>query len=194
MITFFLGFLAGLAAIPVIVLLTVLIVNIKTDWRGKGFLVAALLLFSGAKAQPMLPNASLTPGATNGYPVEITSAHGYTPTVRNVPEKLKRQVFIEYFGKVPAKTSDYEVDHLISLELGGSNSISNLWPQSYLTFPYNAHVKDKLENYMARSVRAMLAERGHDSATTLLYGYQQEIATNWIVAYEKYLGTNSIKK
>jgi hypothetical protein len=143
-------------------------------------------------AQPLLPDPRLTPGATNGLPVEVVSAHGYTPTVRNVPESLKRQVFVEYLGRVPDKPGDYEVDHLISLELGGSNSISNLWPQSYLTFPYNSRVKDKLENFMARNVRATLAQQGHKAASDLLYGYQREIATNWIVAYEKYLGTNRL--
>ena len=40
----------------------------------------------------------------------------------------------------------------ISLELGGSNSVRNLWPQSYQTAPRNAHVKDKLENRLQTDV------------------------------------------
>ena len=54
-------------------------------------------------------------------------------------------MFAEY-GITRRAPREYEVDHLISLELGGSNSIRNLWPQSYLTQPWNAHVKDRLEN------------------------------------------------
>jgi hypothetical protein len=46
------------------------------------------------------------------------------------------------------KPGEYEIDHLVSLELGGSSSIRNLWPQSYVTEPQNAHVKDKLENVL----------------------------------------------
>jgi hypothetical protein len=42
------------------------------------------------------------------------------------------------------------VDHLVSLEIGGANTVQNLWPQSYDTTPWNAHVKDKLENFAAR--------------------------------------------
>jgi hypothetical protein len=38
-----------------------------------------------------------------------------------------------------------EMDHLIPLSLGGSNRQKNLWPQSEITEPWNAHVKDKLE-------------------------------------------------
>ena len=38
------------------------------------------------------------------------------------------------------------VTRLISLELGGSNSIRNLWPESYRTEPWNARTKDTLEN------------------------------------------------
>lgn len=37
-----------------------------------------------------------------------------------------------------------EVDHLISLELGGANAIENLWPQPF-DGKWNAHVKDRLE-------------------------------------------------
>ena len=50
---------------------------------------------------------------------------GYTTTVRNVPMKVRKQVFVEY-GIPYAQHSGYEVDHLISLQLGGSNDISNL--------------------------------------------------------------------
>jgi hypothetical protein len=50
--------------------------------------------------------------------------------VRDVPAETKRQVYREYVITSHV-TGDYEIDHLISLELGGSNSIRNLWPESY---------------------------------------------------------------
>jgi hypothetical protein len=61
-----------------------------------------------------------------------------------VPAWLKRQAYAEY-GITQCKTGDYEVDHLIPLSLGGSNSIRNLWPESTKTSPWNSCVKDALE-------------------------------------------------
>jgi hypothetical protein len=45
---------------------------------------------------------------------------------------VKRKVYAEY-GITHHEPSEFEVDHLISLELGGSNSIRNLWPESRRT-------------------------------------------------------------
>ena len=89
-------------------------------------------LASAQQAAPLLPNASLTPGATLPVTAADLSVPGYTKRVRNVPQAVKEKVFAEY-GITRRAPREYEVDHLISLELGGSNSIRNLWPQSYLT-------------------------------------------------------------
>ena len=49
------------------------------------------------------------------------------------------------FGGGPMETGpSYRaggLPYLISLQLGGSNSIRNLWPQSFVTQPLNAYVK-----------------------------------------------------
>jgi hypothetical protein len=97
--------------------------------------------------------------------------------VRHVTAAIKRQVFAEYFGRVPGMQGHYEIDHLISLELGGSNDPKNLWPESYYTVPFNGHVKDKLEDWMAANIRHELERHGHEAATALLKQYQREIAT-----------------
>lgn len=66
-----------------------------------------------------------------------------TSTIRNVPQSLKKEVYIRDRGNL-RKTKDYEVDHRIALSSGGSNDISNLKLQSYLG-KCNAHHKDVLE-------------------------------------------------
>jgi hypothetical protein len=94
-----------------------------------------------------------------------------------VPESVKKEVYAEYHITHHSK-GQYEVDHLISLELGGSNDIKNLWPESYLTDPWNAHVKDKLENRLHRLVC---------TGKITLKEAQDAISKDWIAAYIKYI-------
>ena len=46
---------------------------------------------------------------------------------RRVSSEVNRQTFSEYGISYPQPRGAYEVDHLIPLELGGDNTISNLW-------------------------------------------------------------------
>jgi hypothetical protein len=94
---------------------------------------------------PIVPDSQKTPGDT----LDVTKADictpGYSKKVRNVPQAVKEQAY-KLYNITSREPGEYEVDHLISLELGGSNSIKNLWPESFRTEPWNARVKDKLEN------------------------------------------------
>jgi len=132
-------------------------------------------------ASPLLPDPKMTPGATLPVTTGDICVSGYTKKVRNVPASVKRQVYAEY-GITSHQPGEYEIDHLISLELGGSNSIKNLWPQSYVTQPWNAHVKDKLEN----ELHAEICDGRIDLATA-----QHEIANDWIASYKKHFSTNA---
>jgi hypothetical protein len=100
--------------------------------------------------------------------------------VRNVPIAVKRQVYASY-GIRTHEPGEYEIDHLVSLELGGSNSTRNLWPQSYRTSPWNARVKDALENELHRRVCA---------GTLDLTTAQRIIAQNWVMGYRTYVNPN----
>jgi hypothetical protein len=129
---------------------------------------------------PLTPDPKMTPGATLPVTTGDICVSGYSKKVRNVPNDVKQKVYAEY-GITSHKPGEYEVDHLISLELGGSNSIKNLWPQSYVTQPWNAHVKDKLENELHNEVC---------SGKIDLPTAQHEIATNWIASYKKHFRTS----
>src|SRR4051812_12846395 len=132
---------------------------------------------------PILPDSRLTPGDTLAVSTGDICVPGYTKLVRDVPSALKRKVYEEY--SIPSHApGEYEVDHLISLELGGSNSIRNLWPESYRG-EKNAHVKDRLENKLHRLVCA-----GELDLKTA----QQEIASDWVDAYKKYVGESGQEK
>lgn len=140
----------------------------------------ALLLLCAAPAlanDPIEPNAAMTPGAVMTTDANVV-CHRSTQSVRNVPESEKLAVYREY-GITEHRPGQYEIDHLISLELGGSNDISNLWPQSYVTQPWNAHVKDHLENRLHALVCAGKLNLGDA---------QHAIATDWIAAYKQYVG------
>lgn len=122
--------------LPVVILLAILI---------------GLVIFSWHYYQSLFPDHSLTPGAVFA---EVTEAQvcvvGYTKTVRSVPMSVKKKVF-ELYGIPWEDHSGYEVDHYISLELGGSNDITNLWPEPYNPRP-GARQKDVVENYLHRQV------------------------------------------
>lgn len=124
-----------------------------------------------------LPDPARTPGDTLAVTARDVCTPGYAKKVRNVPASVKRAAYARY-GITHHAPGEYEVDHLISLELGGSNSIRNLWPESYRTQPWNARVKDAVENRLHADVCA-----GRIS----LHDAQQAIARDWIAAYRRYV-------
>jgi hypothetical protein len=140
------------------------------------------VVLAAALALPQVPDPAKTPGAVNpAASVAVICQRGYTsrPGVRHVTAATKRKVFAAYGLDPHGPGAPFEVDHLISLELGGSNDASNLWPQSYVTTPWNAHVKDRLENRL----HALVC-----SGKVPLDVAQKAISTAWIGAYLAYVG------
>lgn len=130
-----------------------------------------------ADDKPIKPDPVLTPGAVMTQDLKTLCTPGYTAKVRKVPVKLKKQVF-KLYGLENKKMGDYEVDHLISLQLGGSNDIKNLWPQSYQTLPLNALKKDGLEHRL----HSLMCKQKISVEEA-----QRLISTDWTAAYDLYM-------
>jgi hypothetical protein len=122
------------------------------------------------------PDLRLTPGATVPVTESEVCGAAVARAVPVVPVSLKRKVFEEY-GVTPPQPDAYEVDYLITPELGGATDIRNLWPEPYEDTVWNAHVKDQLEDRLHR----MVCRGDLDLATA-----QHDISTDWIAAYRKY--------
>ncbi len=130
---------------------------------------------SGCVSQNALPDPQCTPGAIfTDVTKEQICTPGYSKNVRDVPTSVKDQVYAEY-GIRHHSAGEYEVDHLISLELGGSNEIANLWPEPAEPRP-GFHEKDKVENYLHDQVC---------SGAMSLQQAQSEIANNWLQVYQR---------
>jgi hypothetical protein len=124
-----------------------------------------------------LPNPRLTPGVVLTTSAAAVCRPGYAARVRDVPESEKEAVYARY-GVAHAPYA-HEVDHLVSLELGGSNTVANLWPEPYAG-RWGAHTKDALENRLHELVCA--------GAIGLRYAQRME-ARNWVAAYRRYVGS-----
>jgi hypothetical protein len=140
---------------------------------------------------PFLPNPAWQPGVLNPDVTQddiqtTICVSGYTAKIRppvSYTDKLKVQQIAQY-GYADKTPSDYEEDHLISLEVGGSpKDPKNLWPQPRHSTPYNASTKDTLEN----TLKGMVC-----SGQITLDTAQRAIATDWVAAYRKYVGQTII--
>jgi hypothetical protein len=125
------------------------------------------------------PIAYLTPGATRPVAAADLCATRRA-AARAIPPRVRQAVVRDYsMEHVPAR--EYELDYLITPELGGSDDRRNLWPERYSSVQWNARVKDELELLLPRLVCA---------GTLPLATAQREIATDWVAAYKKYFHTD----
>ena len=132
---------------------------------------------SNCVANQILQDPACTPGAVLTIDVSVICKSGYTKTVRDVSTATKKKVFAEY-GIPYSQHANYEVDHLISLEVGGGNDISNLWPEN-LKITDGSLTKDKFENYLHSQVCA---------GKTTIKEAQFEISNNWLKYYQQDTG------
>jgi hypothetical protein len=138
-----------------------------------------------ARDRGKLPDRSCTPGsidpAVTQKRIHSTICRaGYTAKVRPPESQTEHAKFdVAYPAYHIPRTAVSELDHLVPLELGGSNDITNLWPEvGRLPNP-----KDKVENALKRAVC---------DGKVKLAAAQNAIASDWLTA-EKRLGLTGSK-
>jgi len=130
----------------------------------------------------LVPDPNCTPGAANpSLTLAILKDPSFTTKcVRDKATKPqeKSKTYHLYQLTKPAnnsgQTQTCELDHLVSLELGGADTLDNIWPQcgpSHVALAKRFFKrKDTVENFLAKQVR--------DGKMTLADA-QKGIATDW---------------
>jgi hypothetical protein len=136
----------------------------------------------GNKNGFLIPDPNCTPGAVNPtLTLDILKdPHFTTKCVRDRATTLQDKAKTYKWYKIPhpanntGASQSCELDHLISLELGGADTLDNLWPQcgpSKVSLNKRFFKrKDTVENYLAKQVR---------DGTMSLEDAQKGIATDW---------------
>lgn len=143
---------------------------------------AALFLSFQAHASdgisPTVPGA-MNPAVTAATLGQTICKSGWTATVRppvSYTNGIKNRLLQGQADKNPAH---YELDHLVSIELGGSPaSPDNLWLEPYAG-PCGARTKDRIETTLKRLVCT-----GKLSLTDA----QSAITSDWTAAFRRYIG------
>lgn len=159
------GWLVGGVAVTVMVLVSGAVLGSRTDSRD---------LY-----MPSIPNVRLTPGVINPVTVREVCTGNLPINDPAVPDPLKREVLREY-GLKNVAADAYQMDYLVTPQLGGAVNLRNLWPQPALKTRWNAHAKDELEDRL----HALVCSGQLDLTTA-----QHELSEDWVGAYKKYFGT-----
>jgi hypothetical protein len=129
----------------------------------------------GQLPDPRCTPGSIDPAVTQADIRSTICKRGWTAKVRppeSQTERFKFNVAYPAYGTPQSKRT--ELDHLVPLELGGSNDATNLWPES----PPTPNPKDKVENALNSAVC---------DGRVKLAAAQAAIAADWLTA-EKKLG------
>jgi hypothetical protein len=149
----------------------------------------AFVVFSAAANAGDLPDLNLTPGVTDP---EVTESNikesickvshfsweeGHMPPPSFLDGIKKDQ--LKLYGYTDSEVKHYQMDHLIPLSLGGHpTDLKNIWPQVLIT-KWSARRKDYVEEILHEKVC---------KGEVKLKDAQEQIRTNWIDAYKKYIG------
>jgi hypothetical protein len=111
----------------------------------------------------------------------ICSSSFRAGAIRNVPESERHAVETEYGLAPKGYGRTLEIDRIVSLQLGGSNTIANLYPEeaSFANGAPGYRAKDRLE----KKVRSLVC-----SGDLSLRMVQRSIARNWRTLYKRVFG------
>jgi hypothetical protein len=127
----------------------------------------------------LLPATDLTPGRTvPGVTSRAVCAADWGRAIHAPRYSSKLAAFTGYGVSIHDRAT-YRVDHLVPVSLGGSNDVTNLWPQP-ATGAGGAGVKDALETRLHQLVC---------SGSLPLPTAQRAIASDWSAALARYGST-----
>ena len=166
--------------------------RVLVRWQTQALAAAALILAAfvapavwradiarnPVEATAALPDRSLTPGAVS----TLTAAElcsGSRPS--RVVTAATRDRVLRTYRMEQVHADEYELDALVTPELGGTTEAANLWPQRYASPLWTAHVKDELE----RLLPALVCRGEIDLARA-----QRDIATDWVAAYQRHFNSS----
>jgi hypothetical protein len=137
------------------------------------FGIAYLIFAAITCGQALVPSPKLTPGRVAKKEKDRSG----------VTLAMEQKVFARY--RLPwSRRNEFKIDHLIPLELGGADTIDNLWPQSVRIRPYGADRKELLTE--------VLLERIARKQITLEEAREQ-IRNDWIDAFVDHVGMVYLK-
>lgn len=140
-----------------------------------GLIIAA----QAVSAQTIVwPDPSLTPGAVRTTDVgDICSTD--TRTLRHGSPERSDLIYQRY-GVARSDEMQYTLDHLIPLEIGGADTIENLWPEPRrsLAGEWDDTRKDQLE----RRLGVLVCSGELDVREA-----QRAIADDWVEAWKRYM-------
>ena len=123
--------------------------------------------------ESLLPNPKLTPGR-----IALSEKDR-----RGVTVEMEQKVFARY--RLPwSSRAAFKIDHLIPLELGGADTIDNLWPQRLRARPYGPDRKELLTEVLLQRI---------SRKQITLEEAQEQIRRDWIDAFIDHLGMVYLK-
>jgi hypothetical protein len=126
------------------------------------------------------PPRRVTPGAER-HSLGAVCPHLSAALRKNGLRAARRDKVYAEYGIASGQRHRYRIDHLVPLDLDGSNSIRNLWPQRVMA----SYAKDRLDAALHSRVCAGQLSLGRA---------QRAIRSNWVHAYRLYVRRPAVKR